>query len=196
VEHRHLLPEEFDLLLDGEVGFGVTPLRAHIRRCADCRAELQAQRAIVAELDELPHFAPSPMFAERVMSQVHVFEPAHVAATDTARRWLPESRPARVFAGALAACVAFFVSAGALWALARLDGVVALSGLVSDRGRVALGHAVSELAAGALGAPAAAAIAATGPSAVLLALTALLVAIVAAALALRALAGAARRRRV
>jgi hypothetical protein len=196
VEHRHLLPHEFDLLLDGEVGFGVTPLRAHVRRCADCRAELDAQRAIVAELEELPHFAPAPMFAERVMAQVHVFEPAHVAAADTARRWLPASRPARVLTGALAAGVAFFISIGALWAVTQLGRAVALSGFVADRARFAAGRAVSELVAGALGETAATALTATGPGAVLMALSAVLVAIVGAALALRALASAARRRRV
>ena len=196
MEHRHLLPDEFDLLLDGEVGFGVTPLRAHVRRCADCRAELEAQRAVVAELEELPHFAPSPLFADRVMAQVQVFEPAHVAAADVAARWLPTSKPARIFGGALAACVAFLVSGAALWAAARLDLVVALSTLASDRTRFAAGRLLSGLAASALGQPAANAVAASGPGAVAVALAALLLAIVGAALALRALAGAARRRRV
>ena len=39
MNHRHLLPDEIDLLLDDEVGFGVAPLKAHIRDCADCRAQ-------------------------------------------------------------------------------------------------------------------------------------------------------------
>ena len=173
----------------------MTPLRAHVRRCAECRAELEAQRAVVAELEELPHFMPSSSFADRVMSQVQVFEPAHVAAADTALRWLPASKPARVFVGALAACVAFFISAGALWTVARLDLMVALGGVAGDRTRAAAGRAVSELAAGALGQPAANALAANGPTALAVALTALLVAVVVSALALRALAGAARRRR-
>ena len=195
MEHRHLLPDEFDLLLDGELGFGVTPLRAHVRRCAECRAELEAQRAVVTELERIPHFAPSTSFADRVMANVQVFEPAHVAATETARRWLPESRPARAFVGALAACVALFVSAGALWGVAQFNRAVALSGPVSERLRGALLHAVGELAASALGQPAADALAQSGPATVLLALSALLAAVAAVALGLRALAISARRRR-
>ncbi len=196
MDHRHLLPEEFDLLLDGEVGFGVTPLRAHVRRCADCRSELDAQRAVVAELEELPHLLPSSSFADRVMGQVQVFEPAHVAAGDAARRWLPESRPARVFAGALAACVASFVSFGALWAFIQIDSLVAITGLVADRARTVAGHAVGEFAASALGQPAANALEASGPTALVLALAALLVAVIGSAFALRSLATASRRRRV
>jgi hypothetical protein len=196
VEHRHLLPDEFDLLLDGELGFGVTPLRAHVRRCADCRAELAAQRAAVTALEQIPHFSPSASFAERVMANVQVFEPAHVAATETARRWLPESRPARVFIGALAACVAFIISAGALWSVAQVNRVVALSGPAGDRLQVAVMRAVGGLAAGALGRPTAEALAQSGPSAVALAIIALLAAVAVAAVGLRALAVSARRRRV
>ena len=76
---RHLLPEEFDLLVDAEAGldtgFGVAELRAHVRGCGDCAAELDAARAVAAELDALPHFVPSPVFADRVMQEVQVFEP-------------------------------------------------------------------------------------------------------------------------
>ena len=195
MEHRHLLPDEFDLLLDGEVGFGVTPLRAHVRRCADCRAELEAQRAVVTELERVPHFAPSASFADRVMANVQVFEPAHVAAAETARRWVPASRPARVFAGALAACVALVVSAGALWGVTQFNRLVALSGPVGERLRGALLQAVGEVAASALGRPAAEALAQSGPATVLLALSAFLAAVAAVALGLRALAISARRRR-
>src|SRR5439155_16090725 len=38
VNHRHLLPEEIDLLLDGELGFAVSPFKAHVRDCAEVRA--------------------------------------------------------------------------------------------------------------------------------------------------------------
>ena len=39
VNHRHLLPNEIDLLVDGEAGFGVAPLRAHVAECDECRAQ-------------------------------------------------------------------------------------------------------------------------------------------------------------
>ena len=68
MNHRHLLPDEIDLLLDDdEVGFGVAPLKAHIRDCADCRARVDEARFVVEALEDIPHFAPSHRFADRVL---------------------------------------------------------------------------------------------------------------------------------
>lgn len=196
MEHRHLLPDEFDLLLDGELGFGVTPLRAHVRRCAECRAELEAQRAVVTELERIPHLAPSAAFADRVMLNVQVFEPPHVAAAETARRWLPASRGARLLAGAVAACVAFVLSAGALWGVAQLNRALALSAPAGEHLQAWLWRALGGLAASALGRPAAEALAQSGPAAVAMAFVALLAVIAVAAAGLRAVALSARRRRL
>ena len=195
MEHRHLLPNEIDLLLDGEVGFGVTPLKAHVRSCAECRAELEEARAVAAALDHLAHFAPAPLFADRVMAQVQVFEPAHVTALDTARRWLPASRPARAFAGAVAAGVALVLSVSMLWLAARLDVVMFFTNLVADRALRTLLDAVGDAAGAALGQPALEAIRASGAAGVALALTGLLAAVALAAMGLRALAGASARQR-
>ena len=63
MNHRHLLPEEIDLLVDNEEGFGVAPLKAHIEQCERCRLEVESERLVVAELEQLPHLAPSPLFA-------------------------------------------------------------------------------------------------------------------------------------
>lgn len=195
MEHRHLLPNEIDLLLDGEVGFGVTPLKAHIRSCAQCRSELEEARALATALDHLPHFAPSPAFADRVMAQVQVFEPAHVTALDTARRWLPASRPARAVAGAAAAGVALVLSVATLWLAARLDVVMFFTNLVAERARRTMLDAVGDVAAGAFGQPALEAIRASGATGLVLALTALLVAVALAAMGLRALVGNSARQR-
>ena len=89
MNHRHLLPNEIDLLLDGEVGFGVSPLRAHVDECEDCQARLTRSRRVVDVLEDLQHFAPTPRFADRVMAQVQIVEPWHVSAVDTARRFVP-----------------------------------------------------------------------------------------------------------
>ena len=53
MNHRHLLPNEIDLLLDGEVGFGVAPLRAHVDGCEDCQARLARSRKVVDALEDL-----------------------------------------------------------------------------------------------------------------------------------------------
>jgi hypothetical protein len=133
MNHRHLLPDEIDLLLDDEVGFGVAPLKTHIRDCAECRAKLDEAQLVVDALEDLPHFAPSHAFADRVMSQVPVFVPWHAAARDTVRQWLPQSRPARVAAAALATSTASLLTVAILWIGSQADVVALASGAAGDR---------------------------------------------------------------
>src|SRR6476646_413137 len=102
MNHRHLLPDEIDLLLDDEVGFGVNPLRSHLRDCAECRAKVEDARFVVDVLADLPHFAPSHSFASRVMSQVPVFVPWHVSARQTVAQYVPQSQSMRWALGGLA----------------------------------------------------------------------------------------------
>ncbi|MFL5579137.1 MAG: hypothetical protein ACJ8AO_02105 [Gemmatimonadaceae bacterium] len=192
---RHLLPQEIDLLLDNEVGFGVQPLRAHVRQCSRCRAELEEARLVVAELEHLPHFVPSTGFADRVMAQVQVFEPAHVAAVNSVRRWVPQSRPARALTGAAAAMVAMVLSVGALWLGTRIDAVVFFSGLVVDRARRAMLAGLGDFIGATLGQPALDALRTSGPAGVALGLTGLVLAVATAVFGLRALALASRRHR-
>lgn len=146
MNHRHLLPDEIDLLLDDEVGFGVNPLRAHIRECADCRAQVEDARAIVDALEDLPHLAPSHDFANRVMAQVPVFVPWHVTARDTVAQYVPRSRSARLAVAALATSVASILTVAILWITTQTDVLVVASGaagdqmkgLIFDAGRVVL----------------------------------------------------------
>jgi hypothetical protein len=146
---RHLLPEEIDLLLDGEVGFGTPPLKAHVRACAACARELESARVLVRTLEHLPHIAPSPLFAGRVMARVQLFVPWHVALADTVRGLIPRSRPLRVAAGAAFATIAVALTAVSLWAFTRIDAVLFAADLVVDRARSAalgaLGGAFSAL---------------------------------------------------
>ncbi len=122
--NRHLLPAEIDLLLDGEVGFGTAPLKAHIRRCEDCRSELDAARSLVRRLEHLPQFAPSPAFANRVMSRVHVYVPWYITAWDRLRVLVPQSRPARAFAAVGAVSVLALISIVSLAVVTRLDALI------------------------------------------------------------------------
>jgi len=193
VTDRHLLPDEIDLLLDGEAGFGVAPLKAHVRRCEQCRLELEDARLVVAELEHLPHLSASPLFTERVMQQVEVFEPWHVAALDSLRRLVPQSRPARVLAasGALSFAAAFTLLT--LWVAARIDILVLLTGAAGDRTRQAVGGALGDALASALGTQGAGL--AAGGVATLLVLSAFVVSLIAAAAGLRLAAAASRRRR-
>lgn len=133
MNHRHLLPDEIDLLLDDEVGFGVTPLRAHVRECAQCRALVDEARITVDALEAIPHFAPSHLFADRVMAGVPVFVPWHVAARDAAERWLPQGRRARYVVAGLATSFASLVTVAILWVATQTDALVLATGAAGDQ---------------------------------------------------------------
>ncbi|MEJ7809094.1 MAG: hypothetical protein WKG32_01630 [Gemmatimonadaceae bacterium] len=191
---RHLLPNEIDLLLDGEVGFGTSPLKTHIRRCAECRAELEEARALVQALEHLPRFVPAPMFAHRVMARVQVYVPWHVTLLDTLRGWVPQSRPARALAGAGALSMGAVLTLASLWIVARLDTFVFAAGLGLERVSASARGAVADAVAGALGEPALEALRALGWLGLAIAGVLLLVTTAGAASLLRGLATRSRAR--
>lgn len=174
---RHLLPHEFDLLVDEEVGFGIPPLLAHVRECADCAAQLEAARALVAQIERLPHLTPSPLFAERVMSHVQVFRPWHATALDHARRLVPRAGPLRIAVATALALASVTLTGTALWAATRIDSFLLLLGLLAEQARRATFEVVSTL----FGAEALAAVQAGGTPVLLLSLTAVLVSAIAGA---------------
>jgi len=192
---RHLLPNEIDLLLDAEVGFGVTPLKAHVRTCDECRTSLEEARTVVTALEHLPHLAPSPLFANRLMSQVQVFVPWHVAALDSARRYVPRSQPVRYLVGALAASMALVMTSLSLWLVTRADMLVFFADLVASRTREFLVGAAGNVLAGTFGEPALRVLRDSGLPGITLALAVVLTATVTVALGMRALVGVASRRR-
>lgn len=149
--HRHLLPHEIDLLVDGDAGFGVAPLRAHLAECDDCRARVDELRVVAEALDALPHFAPRPQFADGIMAKVQVIEPWHVALVETGRRAVPVSTPMRVLAGVGAGVAAVTISAGAVWLGFRADLATWAFNLFLDRGRDAVLTGAGQVAADALG---------------------------------------------
>ena len=162
MNHRHLLPNEIDLLVDGEAGFGVAPIRAHLDECSECRLRYDDERIIVDALESMPHFAADSRLPDRVMARVPVFVPAHVAARDSVARWLPRSGPARVAAGAVFASVASLLTVGMIWIATQGDAAVFMTGLLGDRLRGAVVGGAHDVAVTVLGEPALAAIQATG----------------------------------
>ncbi len=160
---RHLRPDEIDLLLDPEVGFGVQPLRAHVRDCPACQAELDRAQEMIFVLEDIPHFTPSANFADRVMLQVQVFEPWHVAARNSLLRVVPATRPARVAAGVGLAASAGVMITGASWVLNQADMGVLLANVGLERARTAASAAASDSVVAAVGQSGLEAWAAGGP---------------------------------
>jgi hypothetical protein len=194
VNHRHLLPNEIDLLLDDEVGFGVAPLRDHVRECVDCRARLDDARLVSDALGDLPHLAPSFNLANRVMAQVPVFVPWHVVARDAAAPYLPRSRPARIAAAAAAGSVGAVLTAACVWLATRDDLIALVTGIASDHLRNAAAGSLSAAFASLLGPDALAQLQNNGLGGLWLVAGGFLVAAAGAAVGLRAIAASARRR--
>lgn len=192
--NRHLLPDEIDLLVDGDVGFGVAPLRAHVRQCAECRTRVDEARETVDALESLPHLAPSPLFAERVMAQVHVFEPWHVAARDSIRRFVPRSLPARAAAAVAAASMSVALTVFTVWIATRLDLLSYVGGAAIEQGRVALATVLAAIVGTAFGPEAAAFVRTTGAIGLLITSFALAGVATAAVIGVRRLATASSRR--
>ncbi|MBC8089799.1 MAG: hypothetical protein H7Z40_21260 [Phycisphaerae bacterium] len=113
--------------------------------------DLDRAREVVLLLDGLPDFSPSPAFADKVMSQVHVFEPWHAAAFATASRFVPESRPARVAAGVGAVASAGLLSAASVWAVSRADIGLLLAQVGLERAQERVSAAFTDVATAALG---------------------------------------------
>ena len=195
MNHRHLLPNEIDLLLDGDVGFGVAPLRAHVATCDHCTAELDEARAVVEALDHLPHLTPSPLFAERVMARTQVFQPWHVAALDSARRIVPASGPARVLVGVAASTVALMLTAVTVFLVTRLDALLFIGQLVLQRSRDMVLGGLDGLVGSVLGDAGVSVLRASGAAGIALAIVAVILSGALAAGGLRAAVSASRRNR-
>ena len=194
MNHRHLLPNEIDLLVDGDIGFGVAPLRSHVRQCAECQTKVDEAREIASALEELPHLAPSAVFADRVMSKVQVFEPWHVAARDSVARLVPRSVPMRAAAGVLAAGASVVLASLSIWIAARLDMLSFLSGAAVQRGRDVITSVVEGAIGAAFGPAALGFVRGTGSAGLVIATLALLGAAGIAVMGVRRLATASSRR--
>jgi hypothetical protein len=192
MNHRHLLPNEIDLLVDGEAGFGVAPLRDHIEECPDCRLRYEDARFVVDALESLPHFAPDSRLADRVMARVPVFVPAHVAARDSVSQWLPKPGPARAAAAAVFAFTAGMLTLAMVWLATQGDAAVFMTGLLGDRVRTAVLGAARDVALAVLGETALTALQTTGAIGVSLLLAGFLLAAVGTFAGIRRLATAGR----
>jgi predicted anti-sigma-YlaC factor YlaD len=194
VHHRHLLPNEIDLLLDEDSGFGAQPLREHVRACPDCRARLAEAQEVVSALDEVPLFSPRVGLPDRIMARVPVFVPWHVAARDTVTQWMPTGPTARALAAALVAVVGSLVTGLTLWIATRGDMLAVFTGLLGEQARSTVTNAAGDVIVALFGPQVVAAVQQVGPIGIALAAGGFLVASVATVLGLKLIATSSRAR--
>ena len=194
MQHRHLLPNEIDLLLDEETGFGVQPLREHVRGCSDCQTRLAEAKEVVSALKEVPLLSPRMGLADRVMTRVPVFVPWHVAARDSITRWVPTSPAARAAAAAVIAVVGSLLTGLTLWIATRGDVLAMFTGLVGESARGSFTQAVGDLVVAFFGPQVVAAVQQVGPLGIAFAAGGFVVASLATVFGLRLIATSSRAR--
>lgn len=173
----------------------MNPLKAHLAQCAGCRAEFEAQREVTNALESLPHFAPSPLLSQRIMSQVQIFEPWHVTLRDRVASALPRTRAGRTLVFGTGGVMAVTMSILTVWLAHRADAVLFLGALIGQRLRDAVTGGVSDAVASTVGQGAAATVASNGLLGVGLAVAALALAVLGTAFGLKSLASVSRSRR-
>ena len=120
MEHReHFTPDELDRWLEGELA---TDRVKHLMTCRACALEAHEVRALVRGLEQLPHFAPSPGFADRVMVNVRTPTVAPVPAQQPGRRF--RLRPAWAVAATLAGLSLVSTVVAVAWGLQHQAQVV------------------------------------------------------------------------
>jgi len=195
VNHRHLLPDEIDQLLDEELGFGAAPLKAHVAECDACRARLDDARAVTALVEDLPHLAPSYRFSERVMGEVQPFVPWHVAARDAMAELVPAASRSRRVAVVVGAVVAAMLALLTILVATQIDLLAFTVNVAVDWMRETVVTGVGSLIVNLFGAQTFDAVARHGVVGFALAAGALVLGLGAAFASLRALAATASRRR-
>lgn len=195
MNHRHLLPDEIDQLLDDEVGFGAAPLKAHVAECDVCRDAVAHARSVTDLIEKLPHLAPSHRFSERVMAGVPVFVPWHVAARDSIAEWIPAAGRSRKVALVVGAVVAGVLTLATVALATQSDLLVFAADVAIDRVRDLAVTGGSNVVVSLFGEQAFNAVAQRGTFGIALAGALLLLGTGAALASLRALAASARRRR-
>ena len=192
MQHRHLLPNEIDLLVDGETGFGVQPLREHVAACPDCRLRLAEAQEVVSALHAIPLLSPGMGLADRVMAEVPVFVPWHVAARDAVRHWMPATPIARALAASLLAVVGTVVSGLTLWLATRGDVLATLTAAVGEQARSSFADALGSVVVAVFGPQVVGAVQQLGPMGIALAGGGFLIASAATVLGLRLIATSGR----
>jgi hypothetical protein len=164
---RHLLPDEIDQLLDSEAGLTDSQLAEHLAGCPTCTAEYESGLRCMEAIERLPHLEPSPLFNERVMAGVNIFQPWDVAAHDAVDHLVslvvPKSPRLRLAAGGLGLSVALALSAACVWLAGHLDAVFFFGAMARARLRDGLLQLVSDVLTTVFGPQSVAALSAGGP---------------------------------
>lgn len=132
----HPTPDRLEALVEGGLPEAErATLERHLLACERCRVEVEEWRALFTALAALPHLAPSPGFADRVLAGVRIRPSWSARAAAALARIQPRTRMGRAVVAACLALDALIVTSVVLWVLTRpgLDAQ-ALLVFLRDRG--------------------------------------------------------------
>ncbi|HJQ20403.1 MAG TPA: hypothetical protein VJ867_08665 [Gemmatimonadaceae bacterium] len=138
--------------------------------------------------------SPRIGLADRVMAQVPVFVPWHVAARDAIGRLVPDTPALRAVAAGLIAVVGSVLTGVTLWIATRGDVLSLFTGLLGEGVRSTASQAAGDIVVALFGPQLGAAVAQIGPLGVALAAGGFLVASLATVFGLRLIATSSRAR--
>lgn len=114
----HLSLDDIDALLAGAAPAAATE---HAEQCTACRAELESDRELIAELGALQHALPSPGFADHVMARVALPDPFALHSFGTARRRILSSRRSLSAAAGIVLVLTAALAASIIWTLGNRE---------------------------------------------------------------------------
>ena len=173
----------------------MAPLRKHVDDCVECGTPFDALARVVVQLEGLPHLRPAPLFADRLMARVEVYQPWHVAARDFLGRLIPESSAGRVLMGGVGTAAAAGVTAGLVWIGHRADAVIFVGNYGLQRARTGLAASLVDATSSLLGSGAANSLLNGGPLVLAAATGAAVLGVFGVAAAVKGIAATANRRR-
>jgi hypothetical protein len=194
VEHRHLLPAEIDLLVDGDAHASAAGLVAQVEGCASCQRRVHEARLIASALESIPHAKPTLGFSDRVMQRVEVTPPWHGVLWDSVRGLMPQSRAVRTLASAFAVVGGIAVTLVGGWLAWRADGAALLGAKAVEQSRVAVAGVAGDALSALVGDAAMSALRSGGLTAAAIGAAVFVVALALVTLGFNRLAATARRR--
>jgi hypothetical protein len=142
----HLSADDLDAWLAGTLA---QPGLDHLVHCAECRDRVEAEREVVALLENLPLMSPAPGFADRVMQSVALPDPFALRSLDAIRQRALATRKTAALAATIAVLLVGSMTASIVWSLSHQQTLAALgSWLTSEAwqaGWVALRGAASTI---------------------------------------------------
>lgn len=117
---EHPTSERLEAFVEGSLDAGERAVvKSHLLACSRCEADVEEWRSLFAVLRSLPHHAPAPGFALRVMARVRIPEPWFARAQAMFKRLIPRTTGGWAMAAAILAIPVITGTSFMVWLLSK-----------------------------------------------------------------------------